>query len=89
LLPARFASNKKEYQEKDSPKKRVFKHGRSAEDPNHQKLGNLNTATEELDFCLWPNGLCRQLLHNSFHCWFKKICCSETQTDFEELQGLL
>ena len=50
LLPARFASNKED-EEKDSPKKRVFKHG-STEVPNHQKLGKLDTTTEQLDFCL-------------------------------------
>jgi hypothetical protein len=50
LLPSRFASNKED-EEKDSPKKRVFKHG-SIEVPNHQKLGKLDTTTEQLDFCL-------------------------------------
>jgi hypothetical protein len=49
LLPARFASNKED-EEKDSPKKRVFKHG-SADVPNHQKLGKLNS-TNSLDWIL-------------------------------------
>jgi hypothetical protein len=50
LLPARFVSSKED-EEKDNPKKRVFKDG-NVEIPFNQKLEKPQTTTEELDFLL-------------------------------------